>query len=704
MRGKEKCKGCHFPLRRITPARAGKRSRWDDDLLDAWDHPRACGEKVTYSGQAHFPPGSPPRVRGKVHAAGLRADRRGITPARAGKRLSTARKMRSARDHPRACGEKDEPVGYKPSAAGSPPRVRGKERRPDGGILQPGITPARAGKSSSRLSALGTRRDHPRACGEKCISPFAHAVTSGSPPRVRGKGPPSPVHARRFGITPARAGKRYYCNTWYKQEWDHPRACGEKLPSARAIADQGGSPPRVRGKEIRRRAPRKWSRITPARAGKSQSGQHKAGRSGDHPRACGEKRQRSISWTQRTGSPPRVRGKAELSYIRCQRRGITPARAGKSGHFPAPRGRRWDHPRACGEKSEHPTMKPVELGSPPRVRGKVTSFGYSVDELRITPARAGKRSRWDDDLLDAWDHPRACGEKVTYSGQAHFPPGSPPRVRGKVHAAGLRADRRGITPARAGKRLSTARKMRSARDHPRACGEKDEPVGYKPSAAGSPPRVRGKERRPDGGILQPGITPARAGKSSSRLSALGTRRDHPRACGEKCISPFAHAVTSGSPPRVRGKGPPSPVHARRFGITPARAGKRYYCNTWYKQEWDHPRACGEKLPSARAIADQGGSPPRVRGKERLTAPNAQLSGITPARAGKSAAASAGDPATRDHPRACGEKKLDKMLSKLDQGSPPRVRGKGIFQSVAFHLIGITPARAGKSPTFLQASP
>ena len=37
------------------------------------------------------------------------------------------------------------------------------------------------------------------------------------------------------------------------------------------------------------------------------------------------------------------------------------------GHYP---GVGWDHPRAYGEKREFARFEPLNLGSPPRMRGK----------------------------------------------------------------------------------------------------------------------------------------------------------------------------------------------------------------------------------------------------------------------------------------------------------------------------------------------
>ena len=45
----------------------------------------------------------------------------------------------------------------------------------------------------------------------------------------------------------------------------------------------------------------------------------------------------------------------------------------------------------CGEKTVILTMKDEELGSPPRVRGKVPSYVVLVIYYGITPACAGKR-------------------------------------------------------------------------------------------------------------------------------------------------------------------------------------------------------------------------------------------------------------------------------------------------------------------------
>ena len=69
------------------------------------------------------------------------------------------------------------------------------------------ITPACAGKTVSSESIKGVHEDHPRVCGENESNFDYDYGVGGSPPRVRGK--PEMGMATLFGIriTPACAGK-----------------------------------------------------------------------------------------------------------------------------------------------------------------------------------------------------------------------------------------------------------------------------------------------------------------------------------------------------------------------------------------------------------------------------------------------------------------------------------------------------------------
>ena len=70
---------------------------------------------------------------------------------------------------------------------------------------------------------------------------------------------------------------------------------------------------------------------------------------------------------------------------------------------------------------------------------------------------------------------------------------------------------------------------------------------------------------------------------------------------------------------------------------------------------DHPRVCGEKFNGMTDDELQEGSPPRMRGKVKVFAHFPKVSGITPAYAGKRRWLKILDQRIRDHPRVCGEK-------------------------------------------------
>ena len=123
---------------------------------DGGDHPRACGENTHYL-QSQFPcRGSPPRMRGKHHAGVHQFDIPGITPAHAGKTPCRSKSSCAARDHPRACGENAGRSFKDAQAEGSPPRMRGKRMVVRDDQQRRGITPAHAGKTlrKGRISVV----------------------------------------------------------------------------------------------------------------------------------------------------------------------------------------------------------------------------------------------------------------------------------------------------------------------------------------------------------------------------------------------------------------------------------------------------------------------------------------------------------------------------------------------------------------------
>ena len=151
-----------------------------------------------------------------------------------------------------------------------------------------------------------------------------------------------------------------------------------------------GSPPRMRGKALSKEETPITDGITPAYAGKSQWWPPAGGRAQDHPRVCGEKYWRHSCPQMRSGSPPRMRGKAADRCTSTALAGITPAYAGKSVSYRWAVGAREDHPRVCGEKRLPPCQYGYIWGSPPRMRGKGQPAAHERQEAGITPAYAGK--------------------------------------------------------------------------------------------------------------------------------------------------------------------------------------------------------------------------------------------------------------------------------------------------------------------------
>ena len=208
---------------------------------------------------------------------------------------------------------------------------------------------------------------------------------------MRGKASPLSSSSSPTGITPAYAGKSTSDRAAASSLWDHPRVCGEKRARCLGLLHGQGSPPRMRGKGGGVVSGCRDGGITPAYAGKSRRASAKRFPSGDHPRVCGEKLKSAFTAVESLGSPPRMRGKAIGSNLFYSVYGITPAYAGK-------RRRKWfitagakDHPRVCGEKPVTVRCMVLNLGSPPRMRGKAIRRIHIVHDDGITPAYAGKR-------------------------------------------------------------------------------------------------------------------------------------------------------------------------------------------------------------------------------------------------------------------------------------------------------------------------
>ena len=110
-----------------------------------------------------------------------------------------------------------------------------------------------------------------------------------------------------------------------------------------------------------------------------------------------------------------MRGKALFKVVITPPKRITPAYAGKRPHILKIHGVLGDHPRVCGEKLANVSTIAEFLGSPPRMRGKGSSYVHNTLIKGITPAYAGKSFCGKDVAVALGDHPRVCGEKLAES-------------------------------------------------------------------------------------------------------------------------------------------------------------------------------------------------------------------------------------------------------------------------------------------------
>ena len=208
--------------------------------------------------------------------------------------------------------------------------------------------------------------------------------------------------------------------------------------------------------------------ITPACAGTTRWRDGRAGRSGDHPRVCGNI---------------------------------------------APHQRR-DHPRVCGNHARPSFPSFSGRGSPPRVREPPAIPVRIARRIGITPACAGTTSGISPSSINYEDHPRVCGNHWPGRHSADSAAGSPPRVREPQHLEAVPGFELRITPACAGTTIKILCGLLCVRDHPRVCGNHQMPAARRTLRSGSPPRVREPHMNLVRNHIIYRITPACAGTTS----------------------------------------------------------------------------------------------------------------------------------------------------------------------------------------------
>ena len=213
------------------------------------------------------------------------------------------------------------------------------------------------------------------------------------------------------------------------------------------------------------------------------------------------------------------------------------------------------------------------MGSSPLTRGKPAS-GLGIPwGSGLIPAHAGKTMRRTRSRTKVGAHPRSRGEN---------------RVLTEVQLFG-----HWLIPAHAGKTDVTRARCCVTGAHPRSRGENTHPRLGIVGGRGSSPLTRGKPVETVGEVLDPGLIPAHAGKTTRGVLRARRAWAHPRSRGENFMAALDILTGAGSSPLTRGKQRRKQDERSDPGLIPAHAGKTCSRRTAGSSRRAHPRSRGE---------------------------------------------------------------------------------------------------------------
>ena len=275
-------------------------------------------------------------------------------------------------------------------SGGSPPHSREKQRFRDGTGIEHRSNPAYAGKTEVQLQSRFSFQDHPRIRGKDRIYLSVSLRVVGSPSHTRERLHSIFKTVDSIRITPAYAGKTFFSAVKLEFNQDHPRIRGKDTKLNKFLPAASGSPPHTRERLHSDTYNTRYSRITPAYAGKTRFILLIHAFSQDHPRIRGKDVVLFSIISLITGSPPHTRERPGYLLSLLNLFGITPAYAGKTHYQCLQLLLHQDHPRIRGKDLNIPENLNDELGSPPHTRERLLFHRFSSPRHGITPAYAGK--------------------------------------------------------------------------------------------------------------------------------------------------------------------------------------------------------------------------------------------------------------------------------------------------------------------------
>ena len=232
-----------------------------------------------------------------------------------------------------------------------------------------------------------------------------------------------------------------------------------------------GSPPRGRGRLSLSTSPRAREGLTPAWAGTAPRPPPAGCPWGAHPRVGGDGPCEQHGEDGEQGSPPRGRGRLLKRRHASGDVGLTPAWAGTAAGSGCRPGRPRAHPRVGGDGGERVGGFESFQGSPPRGRGRPGRFAAIPPTLGLTPAWAGTAAGPRRVPRGRRAHPRVGGDGRWQRGRGRDSEGSPPRGRGRLSLSTSPRAREGLTPAWAGTAVGGLTLAAWTRAHPRVGGD-----------------------------------------------------------------------------------------------------------------------------------------------------------------------------------------------------------------------------------------
>ena len=178
--------------------------------------------------------------------------------------------------------------------------------------------------------------------------------------------------------------------------------------------------------------PLRVGRLIPAGAGQICWSTLPPSTSAAHPRGCGADFIIAALLCGYKGSSPRVRGRLKTPEITIHANGLIPAGAGQIGPIRFPTWMSAAHPRGCGADLLADLHKVFCQGSSPRVRGRLPSSMSRNCGAGLIPAGAGQIRPHHLRHSSRAAHPRGCGADlcILLCGGENL--GSSPRVRGRL--------------------------------------------------------------------------------------------------------------------------------------------------------------------------------------------------------------------------------------------------------------------------------